>query len=246
MEPLALPDMTPKQEASWRGIMAVSRIVRDGWCLVGGQMVQLWCWERDSQPNRPTDDGDAVLDIRARPRIMKEFTKALVDSGFEPDHATWEGHQHRWSDGVGQIDILLPQGIGARADRKGIRGGTTLETPGAQNVLDRAEARQVSLDGEVATIWRPTLQGALLAKSFAYGVMNDTLRRRHLEDLATLATLIRISDRIGDGLNRKENGKLFTAYAAALIDPVANASGRASDGLARLRQSAWPNLGTDS
>ncbi len=39
---------------------------------------------------------------------MKEFTKALVDAGSEPDHATWEGHQHRWSDGVGQIDILLP------------------------------------------------------------------------------------------------------------------------------------------
>ena len=242
MEPLELPGMTPKQDASWRGIMAVSKIVRDGWCLVGGQMVQLWCWERGSEPNRPTDDGDAVLDIRARPRIMKEFTKALVDSGFEPDHATWKGHQHRWTDGVGQIDILLPQGIGERADRKGVRGGTTLETPGAQNVLDRAEPRQVSLAGEVATIWRPNLQGALLAKSFAYGVMNDNLRRRHLEDLATLATLIRISDRVGEGLNRKENGKLFTAYSAALTDPVANVSGRASDGLARLRQAAWPKL----
>ncbi len=65
MDPLDLPTMTPKQEASWRGIIAVSRRVRDGWCLVGGQMVQLWCWERGSQPNRPTDDGDAVLDIRA-------------------------------------------------------------------------------------------------------------------------------------------------------------------------------------
>jgi len=64
----------------------------------------------------------------------------------------------------------------------------------------------------------------MLAKSFAYGVINNNLRRWHLEDLTTLATLIRISDRVGEGLNRKENGKLSTACAAALFDPVANDS----------------------
>ncbi len=55
MEPLILPPMTPKQEVSWRGILAVAARVREGWCLVGGQMVQLWCWERGSEPMRPTD-----------------------------------------------------------------------------------------------------------------------------------------------------------------------------------------------
>lgn len=244
MEPIVLPDMTPKQEASWRGILAVSKIIRSGWCLVGGQMVQLWCWERGSEPNRPTDDGDAVLDIRARPRIMKEFTKALVDSGFEPDGQTWEGHQHRWTDGDGQIDILLPEGIGSRADRKGVRGGTTLETPGAQNVLDRAEAVDVSLDGEVATIFRPTLQGALLAKAFAFGVTNDPLRRRHLEDLAALAALIRISDRVGEGLVKRENTKLFMAYSAAIADRATSTAPGATEGLARLRQAVWPTSET--
>lgn len=242
MDPLDLPTMTPKQEASWRGIIAVSRRVRDGWCLVGGQMVQLWCWERGSQPNRPTDDGDAVLDIRARPRIMKEFTRALVECGFEPDGETWEGHQHRWTDGVGQIDILLPEGIGPRADRKGVRGGSTLETPGAQNVLHRAEPMAVMLGSELATIQRPTLQGALLAKAFAFGVINDPYRRRHLDDLATLSGLIRISDQVGAGLNRKENSKLFTAYRAALDEPSMSASPDAGEGLARLCQAVWPHL----
>lgn len=236
---VALPDMTPKQEASWRGILAVSKVIRSGWCLVGGQMVQLWCWERGAEPNRPTDDGDAVLDIRARPRIMKEFTKALVDNGFEPDGETWEGHQHRWTNGVGQIDILLPEGIGARADRKGVRGGTTLETPGAQNVLNRAEAIEVSLDGDIATIFRPTLQGALVAKAYAYGVVNDPYRRRHLQDLATLGGLIRLSDRVSDGLNRKEGGKLFTAYSDAVADPAVSTS--TDGGLARLAAAVWPD-----
>ena len=232
--------MTPKQEASWRGIIAVSRIIRSGWCLVGGQMVQLICWERGSEPTRSTDDGDAVLDIRARPSIMKDFTRALVESGFEPDGESWEGHQHRWTDGLGQIDILLPEGIGARADRTGVRGGSTLETPGAQNVLDRAEALVVSLNGKVATIFRPTLQGALLAKAYAYGVTNDRLRRRHLEDLGALAGLIRISDRVGDRLNAKERGKLLSAHTAAAADPVIMGMAGAADGFARLRQAVWP------
>jgi hypothetical protein len=131
--------MLPKQEAAWRGLIAVSRKVTSGWCLTGGQMVQLHCWERGAEPNRPTDDGDTLLDVRARPRIMIEFTQALHDVGFDPTGETMEGHQHRWSDGDGQIDILVPPGLGAGGIRRGIFGGTTLETRGGQKVLDRAE-----------------------------------------------------------------------------------------------------------
>lgn len=160
----------------------------------------------------------------------------LVDAGFEPDGETWDGHQHRWTDGVGQIDILLPEGIGARADRMGFRGGTTLEAPGAQNVLDRAQALDVRLGRSVATIQRPTIQGALLAKAFAFGVVHDQYRRRHLDDLATLSTLIRVSDRVGEGLSKRENSQLLIAYAAALKDPQALSHPGAEEGLARLRQ----------
>jgi hypothetical protein len=202
-------------------------------------MVQLWCWERELEPARPTDDGDAVLDIRANPDIMMQFTQALVDSGFEPDGEDWQGHQHRWvNDEHGQIDILLPEGIGERAKRVGVRGGTTLETPGAQNVLYRAEALEVSLNGEVATIFRPTLQGALIAKAYAYGLVNDPLRQRHLQDFAVLSAMIRISDHVGAELQRKEKNKLFIAYTAALADPLAVSVDDAA-GLRRLAAAAW-------
>lgn len=233
--------MTPKQEASWRGIIAVSKIVRGGWCLVGGQMVQLLCWERGSVPTRPTEDGDAFLDIRARPSILQEFTSALVASGYEPAGETWEGHQRRWTDGVGQVDILLPEGIGKRGQRRGIRGGTTLESRGAQNVLNRAEPRDVSLAGDGATIFRPTMQGALLAKAYAYGVVQDQLRRRHLEDLAALAALLQVSDRIAVGLTTKERDALLKAHGAAVADVAVLAVPGARDGLARLQQAmgAW-------
>ena len=231
--------MTPRQEASWRGIIAVAKRVPRGWRLVGGQMVQLWCRERRLEPARPTDDGDAVLDIRANPDIMMQFTQALVDSGFEPDGEDWQGHQHRWvNEDRGQIDILLPEGIGERAKRVGVRGGTTLETPGAQNVLYRAEALEVSLNDEVATIFRPTLQGALIAKAYAYGLVNDPLRQRHLQDSAVLSAMIRISDHVGNELQRKEKSKLFMACTAALADPLAVSVDDAA-GLRRLAAAAW-------
>jgi hypothetical protein len=240
MAALELPAMTPRQEASWRGIIAVARRVPSGWCLVGGQMVRLWCWEREVAPVRPTDDGDAVLDIRAHPDIMMQFTQALVDSGFEPDGQDWQGHQHRWvNQHHGQIDILLPEGIGERAKRVGVRGGTTLETPGAQNVLRRAESFEVSLERQNATIFRPTLQGALIAKAYAYGLVNDPLRLRHIQDFAVLSSMIRISDRVADGLQRKERNKLYMAYSAAITEPLA-LSVDDGNGLRRLATAmAW-------
>ncbi|WP_426516117.1 hypothetical protein ACPPVQ_15950 [Diaminobutyricibacter sp. McL0618] len=180
-----------------------------------------------------------MLDIRANPDIMMQFTQALVDSGFEPDGEDWRGHQHRWvNEDHGQIDILLPEGIGDRAKRVGVRGGTALETPGAQNVLYRAEALEVSLNGEVATIFRPNLQGALIAKAYAYGLVNDPLRQRHLLDFAVLSAMIRISDHVGEKLQRKERTKLFTAYTAALGDPLSLSIDDAQ-GLQRLAAAAW-------
>ncbi len=167
MEPLILPDLPPRQHASWDALIKVSRRVTGGWCLTGGQMVQLLCWERGASPNRPTDDGDALLDVRARPAIVVEFTRALVDIGFEPE-ADPSGRNTHWTDGRARIDILMPDDLGPRGDRRGIRGGAPIASPGAQNVLDRAQPVVVSLDDRVGTILRPNMQGALIAKSFAF------------------------------------------------------------------------------
>lgn len=123
----------------------------------------------------------------------------------------------------------------------GVRGGTTLETPGAQNVLHRAEPFEVSLQGQSATIFRPTLQGALIAKAYAHGLVNDPLRQRHLQDFAVLSSMIRISDRVGGGLQRKERNKLFMAYSAAIKDPLA-LSVDDGNGLRRLAAAASWNV----
>jgi hypothetical protein len=91
-----LPAMSDRQTEVWIALLQISRSVPAGWCLVGGQLVHLHCAERGFAPNRPTDDGDAALDIRGHPAILHDFTAALFELGFRSAGESMEGHQHRW------------------------------------------------------------------------------------------------------------------------------------------------------
>jgi len=54
-----LGDMSEAQTAAWIGLLEVSeRLPAKSWCLVGGQMVFLYCRERGFVRSRPTDDGE--------------------------------------------------------------------------------------------------------------------------------------------------------------------------------------------
>ncbi len=228
--------MTDAQLASWQGLLAISRRVPEGWCLVGGQMVQVLCWERDAAPNRPTDDGDAVLDVRAAPDIVRTFTAALVVEGFAPPATSATGLQHRWKRGEAIIDVLIPQSLGPRALIRTVTGGRPIATPGAQNVLVRAERVEVTLpNDEQGAIWRPALQGALLAKAFAYTVPLDLARDRHLVDFAVLATLISVEDSVGTSLSGKERTSSATRSSRRRRRPRRWRSRALPRRLARLR-----------
>ena len=192
---LKIPALTEGQAQSWRGLLAVAEIVPGGWCLVGGQMVHLHCWERGAFPNRPTDDVDTVLDIRAHPQMLRTFTEALSSVGFRSSGESWEGHQHRWVRDQAQIDVLIPSSLGERARRRtGVTGGTTLETPRAQGAIDRAEPITVDVEGVTGVVYRPSLLGALLMKSAAYSVTQDRYRERHLIDVAVLCAIVNAGD----------------------------------------------------
>lgn len=90
---VVLPPMTAAQAEAWNGLLDVAGRHPTGWTLVGGQMVQLHCVERGVSPARPTDDVDAVLDVRAEPGVLHTFTSALADVGFESAGESWQGHQ---------------------------------------------------------------------------------------------------------------------------------------------------------
>lgn len=242
MSPIQLPAMTTSQLSAWQALIALTQAVPRGWCLVGGQMVQLHCWERGSEPARPTEDGDAVLDVRAEPGIVLTFTRALVALGFEPPADSATDVQHRWVKNSATIDILIPRSLGEHARVTTARGGRPIATPGAQSVLNRAELLPVILPtGEVGSVWRPTITGALIAKAFAYSVPLDRAKERHLLDFATLSTLISASDRVGDGLTRREQQVLSNALRASAAYAGVRAMQGAAEGLDRLRLALSPS-----
>jgi hypothetical protein len=238
---VVLPPMTPAQTEAWNGLLDVAERHPTGWTLVGGQMVQLHCIERGVAPTRPTDDVDAVLDVRAEPGVLRTFTAALADVGFVSAGESWQGHQHRWRRGAGQIDVLIPRNLGEKAaGRRGASGGTTIETPGAQQALDRSEAVEVALGGRVGVIRRPNLLGALVAKAAAHSVVLDRARTRHLVDFAVLTTLVRPSDGV-DQAGRRDREYLEAALAALAADKRSWAGvDGAAEGVARLRLALAP------
>jgi len=195
-------------------------------------MVHLHCAERDTFPVRPTNDADALLDAKAHPTILEDFTVGLVDAGFKP-HTSGDGHQHRWTKGDAQIDVLISNKLGERKSYHTITGATTVGTPGAALVLNRSEDLAVEVAGRVGTVRRPTLLGSLIAKAAAHTVGDG--RDRHRQDFAVLASLLAAADLRGADLTRGEQRYLTRMLAATLDDPVAlELSPDVRSGLARL------------
>ena len=79
-----MPVLGPGSSLAWHALFDLSEKVTNNWCLVGGQMVHLWCVERDTTPSRPTDDADDVSDVRAQPTILHQVTKLSLISASSP------------------------------------------------------------------------------------------------------------------------------------------------------------------
>ena len=197
------------------GLIEIANIVKDGWTLIGGQLVQLQCWERDGIPERVTFDVDTVLDIQSDPQILTKFTSALITIGFKPQTSAID-LQYKWIRGDASIDILLPDHSGERAtSRTGVTGGSVLETPGGRRVLDFSEKVKVNLDGQIAIINRPTFLGTLFIKSKALNNTNDNGKDRHMFDIATLSTIFETAD-FNDFEDRKEKSQIRSAVTRTL------------------------------
>lgn len=232
-----LPAMTDAQTVGWLALLDLFDRKPTGWTLVGGQMVHLHCAERNATPTRPTDDIDALLDVRAEPRVLWSITRELAHLGFAADGESPAGHQHRWVRDGASIDILIPRHLGERASsRRGYGGGTTIETKAAQQALDRTENVAVVVAGREGSVRRPSMLGSLVAKSAAYTTPLDTGRERHLVDLAVLSTLVVPADRLQNATKR-DLRYLHTALGALALTPrILSAVEGSSDGLERIRR----------
>lgn len=236
MTEVTFPPLTTGQEQSWLTLLELGRRFSTGWTLVGGQLVHLHCRERGASPTRPTDDGDAVLDVRAHPDILYEFTRALADMGFTAGVPSGLGIQHRWVRDRAVIDVLIPRHLGERAaSRPGAGGAPTIATPGAQGALNRTELVIVHVAGQSGKIPRPTLVGAIAGKAAALEITDDPNWKRHVQDLAVLATLIRRTDDF-ESYTTRDIARVRNAIGRAVIDPSITALiDGAAQGLERLR-----------
>jgi|SRR5262245_22899432 len=216
---ILLPAMPPEQTASWYGVLDLYEQLASGWTLIGGQLVHLHCAERGGYPARPTDDADAVIDVRADPRILRTFTRTLNELGFLPDGISAQGRQHRWRRGQASIDVLLPDGIGERASRRrGVTGSPTLPTAGGTQALRRSETVAVTVDGREGFVCRPNLVGALVVKAAAHNNAGDIDPRRHRRDFVVLAGLLTASDFASEDVTTTDRRRLRVIVAAIRED----------------------------
>lgn len=75
-----------------------------------------------------------------------------------------------------------------------------MAAPGAQQALDRTELVEVEVAGRVGDVPRPSLLGALVAKSATTAIAVDPGSSRHVEDFSILASLLRVADLQGQDL----------------------------------------------
>lgn len=239
-ESVLLPAMGAAQAASWHALLDLYERMPVGWTLVGGQLVHLHCAERDYATPRSTNDADMVLDVRANPGILLDVTTTLASLDFEADGISAEGTQHRWVRGDAQIDILLPDGIGERAQaRGGVSGSPTISTPGGTQALQRSEAVAVTVEGRQGHVLRPNLVGALIMKAAAHESPGDPAKGRHRADFATLAAMIAARDLRGIELNTKDRKRLRVMIQACRSDAVLLARTNAADAaIERLERAA--------
>jgi hypothetical protein len=206
-----MPPLVGRQDASWHALLELAPVLREGWLLIGGQMVFLHEVERQAGDLRPTDDVDVVVNLRVDPGGLTRIHAALTQHRFLQALPSTEGVAHRYERRGAVIDVLAPDHIGKRAELR-LGSGRTIEAPGTSQAFTRCSQVQIELvDGSTAIIRRPTLVGALIGKAAAVleiTSQSPAARAKHLRDVDALARLLGVDDRDNAGLSTKERANL--------------------------------------
>lgn len=203
----------------WDALIEVATAIPDDWTLVGAQMVFLHAIEHGRTPPRRTTDLDVIVDVRAVSDHPNAFVSTLESLGYELEGVSPDGVGHRFIRGDVKIDVLLPDGIGARAPREVSPGVRSVEVPGGTQALRRSVQVAVRTDIQVGSIPRPTLLGAILVKARAIEVTDLPDAQR--EDLAFLLSLV--GDPFAMAEELSDNERKWLKRQADLLDPGARA-----------------------
>lgn len=207
---IVIPDNDPSDYELWAAIVELSRLpVR--WTLVGGQMVRVHANLAGSDPPSATADADAVADVRAVPDAIVAIVGALRAMGFT--QAAGSGRFVKHAEPLPlKFDVLIPENVGERTERRVHRTLQTVSAPGATQALARSESIQVELSGKEHTVPVPGLLGAMILKACAVDLrITDDERFKHKRDFVFLLSLV--DDPLGmhKHVDAKDRQRLATA-----------------------------------
>jgi hypothetical protein len=194
------------------------------WTLVGGLMVQLHAFEHGDEP-RPTVDIDLLGGAKRPPRMTEAMASLLVERGAEVAEPPRSNPSlgYRFELDGDTVEILGPDGL--RSDPKTIGGLTTFQAAGGSQVLRRAEAVMVSLDGgDPVAVRRPNLLGAILIKARVVVKKREGKYESDRQDLIRLLSYVSDPRTLRADMSRKEPGWLREAEAAIVFEDPALAA----------------------
>lgn len=162
-----------------------------------------------------------------------------AERGGAPPRPT-DGMQHRWKRDRAQIDVLIPEGTGQRAEsRGGVHGAPTVAAPGTTQALARASDIEVEVAGRRGMVRRPSLVGALVGKAAArINLGSGAASGRHCVDFVVLAGLLSASDFRDEALSPKDRKRLRLMLDVCTRDPAALSVENATENLQRLSLAA--------
>jgi hypothetical protein len=214
---VVLPVLGPPLDQLWDLLLVLGDELAVAWTVIGGQMVLLHAIEHGQVPAQISQDLDVVANVRAAPGALSAVVKVLQAHGLTLAGASPEGIAHRYERPAEPrpivVDVLAPDGLGARADLTTTPPGRTLEVPGGTQALARTTMIAVSHAGRIGAIPRPNLLGAIILKAAACGLTGDPAR--HLRDLALLCALVGDPFALTEELTVKDRRRLRLARPLA-------------------------------
>lgn len=188
--PVELPNEGREGEL-WRELLELAHLRGDGWTLIGALMVSLHALRAGMLMPRATHDIDAVVEVRGVAHEPQSFAADLTDLGWDiPEDAIGNhGIGHRFHKGELRFDLLVPEGLGERADLTTLPPLVTVPIDGATQALHRTEPVAVRYGDQTGQLPCPDVLGAIVIKSCAAVAREqdpDKRPERHLDDLAIL------------------------------------------------------------
>jgi hypothetical protein len=200
----------------WRATAELATALPKGsWTLVGAQMVFLLAYEHDLPIGRTSGDVDLMMDVRALTGATHEASTTLERLGYELDPPSPDGRAHRFRRGDDVVDVLAPDGAGARVSLFTIPPGRTIAVAGGTQALERSRQVPVLLEGREIELPCPSVLGAILIKARAVDVAEDP--DKHRRDLALLLAMVDDPRSLRDETRKTERGWL--RRRSELLDP---------------------------